>query len=81
MKLGLDGDGGGGADCAGKAYPLSSYGGVGWSCGVPLVNGESGCLCFCFCEKKRGGEVRDCRRGRFGRHEGGLLLKSIILHA
>lgn len=24
--------------------------------------------------------MRDCR-GRFGRHEGGLLLKSIILHA
>lgn len=48
MTMGL----GGGAVCAGKAYPLSSDGGLGWSCGVPLVNGESGCLCFCFFERR-----------------------------
>ena len=65
--MGFGGDGEGGAVRAGKAYPLSSDGGVGWSWGVPLVKGESGCLCFCFCERegrrRRGWVVvKECRR-------------------
>jgi len=55
VKMGFDGDGGGGADCAGKAYPLSSDGGVGWSCGVPLVKGNLDAYVF-VSVKGRGGE-------------------------